>query len=106
MFVDSDSGGNSKDEDGGEMEQNSSAVSSEKVRKMRQLRSSVCVAACIATSAILYYPFWCGAQNSEDPLTKEQLAQYKELDQRRQRLKELERVSAKMQTKKNLTVRE
>ena len=50
--------------------------------------------------------FCCGVQHSEGTLTREQLAQYKELDQRRQRLKELERVAAKMQTKKNLAVRE
>ena len=44
-------------------------------------------------------------QHSQDTLSKEQLAQYKELEERRKRLKELERVAAKMQTKKNLTVR-
>ena len=58
------------------------------------------------TSTILSCPFWRCVQNAEDTLTKEQLAQYRELDQRRQRLKELERVAARMQTKKNLTVRE
>lgn len=64
---------------------------------------------CVLVYTSTVYTVPCGihgTQNLEDTLTKEQLAQYKELDQRRQRLKELERVAAKMQTKKNLTVRE